>query len=510
MMCNAQAGTPGGTDGTTDPNNPDKFGMWRFITAEQPGELNAFQHLLLSLLKKGFECGYKRHRTSIMTPILTKEGLPTGAWRKKMSFLEFVLSITQDKLTNSGLWFYLTRSLGNIKAAVDYLKISLDPEIPWLFPDRRVFAFRNGLYDALNERFVPYTQFSEVYPLGPPTACKYFDMAVDLNIFKYDDYMSIPTKAFDQLLEPQEMSQTLIRWVFALFIGRLLYDVGELDDWQIHPFVKGMSNTGKTKLLEAIAAIYDYEDVGFLPNNIEEQFGLGIIAKKFIAIADDVRRNLKLDQSDFQNMASGTTVSCPVKFNDPIVVMRWACGVVWSGNEVPDWHDNAGSYSRRLAVLLFSKVVSNPDGSLGNRLLEELPYIIIKGNWAYRNMIRRYSQTAGIWSLLPQELQDQRKEIATTSNALAGFLESKDLVFGNECYMPLSLLRDKCKKFATNNNYVMPKWCADYWRGPIALKKLHIENEEKKWPRIQDDKDGNPLPDPKMKNQAYVIGCEPK
>jgi hypothetical protein len=358
------------------------------------------------------------------------------------------------------------------------------------------------MYMARDERFVPYGDFAEVFPYGPPVACKYFDVSVDYDtIAALSDYIDIPTPAFDQIMNSQNITPVVIRWVLALFFGRMIYDTGELDDYQIHVFVKGMANTGKSKLLEAVASMYSNEDVGVLPNNIEEKFGLAIIAHKFIAIADDVRRTLKLDQSDFQNMSSANRVSCPRKHKDPLLVPHWACGVVWSGNEVPDFQDNAGSFSRRLIVLLFENLITEVDMTLGARLEKEIPLLIIKGNWAYQNLLRRYG-TKGIWEIAPTQFKEQRQELASGTNALTNLLTSGIFRFGKDCYMPLNNVRDLVMEHAKKNGFASIKWCPDFYRGPFNLNGVKVEKANKEWPKYQKE-----TPKRRM-HTTFAIGCE--
>jgi hypothetical protein len=289
------------------------------------------------------------------------------------------------------------------------------------------------------------------------------------------------------------------RWVLALFFGRMLYDTGEMDDYQIHVFVKGMANTGKSKLLEAIQSIYNEEDVGTLANNIEERFGLAIIANKFIAIADDVRRTLRLDQSDFQNMASGNRVSCPQKHKDPLIASQWHTPIVWSGNEVPDFQDNAGSFSRRLFVLLFNYLITECDMTLGARLKKEIPLLIIKGNWAYRNLLRRYG-TKGIWEIAPREFKEQRQELASGTNALMSLLTSGLFKFDSDSYMPINTLRDMVMEHAKKTGFAVPKWCPDYYRGPFNLNGIKTEVCNRTWPKYG--------PSKRRFHTTYAVGCE--
>lgn len=512
MFANAKCATPYGLAGEVS-QDKDDHALWRFANRDEVDEdYTSFQSLLIYLIDRARELGYRRYRDSMMLPIRTVKGVATGAWKAVKNFQEYVLDITSTKMVNHGMWYHLTKDKGNLKAAVEYLGYSKDAEIPWLKPDRHIFCFVDGMYMAKEERFVPYDDFSKVFPYGPPVACNFFDVPFDyVSVFSKDDYMDIPTPAFDQILDSQNLSLTLKRWVYALFIGRMLYNVGELDDYQIHPFVKGMGGTGKSKLLEAISQLYDKQDIGIIPNNIEEKFGLSPIANKFIAIADDVRKNLKLDQSDFQNMASGNMVSCPVKHKDPLIIHHWSCDVVWSGNEVPDFHDNAGSYSRRLVVLLFDVFIQHPDMTLGERLKLELPNLIVKGNWAYRNILRRYGSKKGIWEIIPREFKEQRNELATGTHALVNFFNSGAMVFGPDKYMPMSTLRDMVMEHAHKAGFSTPRWNADYYRGPFTL--FHVKAETKKmiWPKNQEpqrDRDGHIINKKKRLNTCFAVGCE--
>lgn len=474
-------------------------------------KLTSLQELYIYLLDTGRTMGYRRYRDGIMVPVLTSDGRITGAWSTLMTFRDYVLQITERKLDNDGMWYNLTRDKGNLEAAVTYLQTSKDPEMPWLVPDRHVFCFRNGMYMAKEERFVPYVDFGTVFPCGPPVACRYLDRDVDMSIFSAGDYMDIPTPAFDCLFNAQHIGATVRRFVFALWFGRSLYDVGELDDYQVHTFVKGMGGTGKSKLLDLVAALYEPEDVGCLANNIEQKFGLSVIANKFIATADDIRHNLSLDQSDFQNMASGNMVSCPVKHHDPIVVKKWKCLVHWSGNETMDFHDNANSVNRRLVILLFAYSVEQQDMTLPRRLLEELPSIIVKGNWAYRNMLRRYGTSRAIWEFLPREFKEQQQELAASTNALAGLFASGQLEVGRNLYMPMGRLRDMLNEYAKKNGYVLPKWTPDYWRGTFA--RYHVTDAKRRleYPRNQvlpTDDDGHQIGQKHFSNGPFAMGVD--
>jgi len=180
-----------------------------------------------------------------------------------------------------------------------------------------------------------------------------------------------------------------------------------------------------------------------------------------------------MDQSDFQNMASGNSVLCAVKHKEAVVIDPWTTPILFSGNEPPGYHDNSGSYGRRMAVVAFNYGVDKPDGSLSERLKQELPAFIAKCNRAYRNMVRRYGNQ-GVWNILPVEFKNQRAELTATSNALIGFLTSAFVRKGERLYMPLDVLRAAVMAHAQRNNLVRPQWGGDYYRGPLTAENLKI------------------------------------
>ena len=193
-----------------------------------------------------------------------------------------------------------------------------------------------------------------------------------------------------------------------------------------------------------------------------------------------------MDQSDFQNMASGNAVPVAVKHKDAHIVDPWTTPILFSGNEVPDFHDNSGSYGRRMAVIAFNYAVEKPDGSLSDRLYAEIAAFIAKINRQYRNMVRRFGHK-GIWTILPEEFKNQRAELTATSNALIGFLSSSAVRKGRDLYMPLDVLRAAVMEHANRNNLARPHWGGDYYRGPLTLENLHLSDKPQKrlYPRNQ-------------------------
>lgn len=87
----------------------------------------------------------------------------------------------------------------------------------------------------------------------------------------------------------------MVRWFFTM-IGRSMYDIKELDDWQVMLFIKGIAGTGKSNIMNyVLQQFYEKTHVGIISNNIEEKFGLGTLVNNFVVLMDDIRENFRLD-----------------------------------------------------------------------------------------------------------------------------------------------------------------------------------------------------------------------
>ena len=124
--------------------------------------------------------------------------------------------------------------------------------------DRHIFSFQNGIYDALNDKFHAYGKSKLSDDI---IACKYFDQ--EFNTYDDVSWEDIPTPYFDSIFKHQIGDQkefNEILTVAQILIGRMLYDIGEKDDWQVIIFFKGLGGTGKSTVLSQVIKKF-YEDV---------------------------------------------------------------------------------------------------------------------------------------------------------------------------------------------------------------------------------------------------------
>jgi hypothetical protein len=278
-------------------------GLARF-SAPDADEANRVQQLFLYLLNTAQVKGYRRRHGEMYRRVLNDGLHDTHAWERVSDMRDFVYASTRKEV-NYEMWLNLTCMRTNVQAAVDHLVACHDVQLPDLKPDRHVFSFADGVYLAAADRFVRYGTPEHAALPTELVAAKHFAglrfEAVDCLDDKEDDddvdsYSSIKTPRMQSILDYQDMDEQVCRWMYAM-IGRLIYEVGELDGWQVLPFLKGAASSGKSTILTRVCrGLYDPADVGTLSNNIERKFGLSALVDKLIFIGPEIKSDIALEQ----------------------------------------------------------------------------------------------------------------------------------------------------------------------------------------------------------------------
>jgi hypothetical protein len=209
------------------------------------------------------------------------------------------------------------------------------------------------------------------------------------------------------------------RWVY-IFLGRMLHYLGDFDTWQIIPFFKGRGGSGKSTVAHVAKSFFSPSDVGILSNNSEKKFGLQALVNKLVFICFELKKNISLEQAEFQSMVSGEEVCVAIK-NQEARVLRWRLPGLLCGNEAPGWIDAQGSIARRLAIFGFKYTISDKhsDPDLLNRILtNELAALVVKCNVAYRNTAWRH-QGEDIWYFLPAYFREERRSLQRDTDPLS-------------------------------------------------------------------------------------------
>ena len=460
------------------------IGLFRFKPID-PEINNCYQNLILYLLSCLAERGWRRQMDQCMERIYTEDGYDTHAWRPVINIKDFVYMMT-GKDANYTQWFNLTSNPSNSKNSITYLMEVHDLHFIDVKKDRKLFSFPNGIYESSvwdeateswTDRWYPHAAKSDEneytsHDICPQrSSCKFFEEEFEL--FKGDDWYDIETPQFQKILDYQQFPEDVCRWMYILLCGRLLYSVGDLDEWQVMPFLKGKAKSGKSTILTKVCKQFFHAlDVGVLSNNCERKFGLSALKDKFLFIAPEIKGNIGLEQCDFQTIISGEDTSVPEKFKTAAAV-KWEVPGAMAGNEPPEYSDNQGSISRRLIVFNFGNKVKRGDTQLGKKLEKEIPLLIMKGNRAYIEAVNKYGKK-DIWNVLPQYFKDTQQDMTEQTNSLVHFLGSDKVHYGKNFHCRQKVFVQYYNEHVRENGLTKHTWKKDFYEGPLEDKGIEI------------------------------------
>jgi len=459
-----------------------KLGDPSTIDDDEVESSTPYQKCLLYTMDQTYKAGYRRYKGQCCEEIKTIDGCRTRAWKPKFSIEHFVYSLAQ-KDVDFTTWKNFTSRGSVFREVIDNMSKCLDDQFPEITKRRHVWSFKNGVFvgkgwyadiGGYDCRFYPYDS-PEFRALDPTViACKYFDQQFD-DFSHVKRWQDIPTPYFDSILKYQKFDDDVCDWAYVMG-GRLCYDVGEMDAWQIIPFFKGIARSGKSTLITKVfKKFYENEDVGTLSNNIEKKFGLSAIMDSFMFIAPEVKGDLALEQAEFQSMVSGEDVSVAVK-NKTAHSIEWKVPGVLGGNEVPNWKDNSGSVLRRILTWNFTKQVRDADPQLDEKLNDELPIILLKCVRGYLEYSNKYKDK-DIWNVVPEYFKKVQKQVAMVASTLHNFMESTLVEYGKDHFVPQKLFVQVFNQHCQANNLGKARFNQDFYAGPFSSRDIEVREE---------------------------------
>jgi len=472
--------------------NEDSSGLYKFVPINYEKN-TSYQNLLLFILQDLSENDFAKYNDSLYRKIYSTEGYETFAWEPYMKIKNYIMNKCKKNM-KFDQWKNMTDKAGNLKQAVEYLLECPDEELLQLEKDRHIFSFKNGVFitkinkgDDKNPHwgtlFVPYNQKSE-YLNSKTVASRYFDL--DFNDFpniNEDNWFDILDKCpnFKKILDYQEFPKEVQFWL-CIFIGKMGYDIGEMENWQAIMYLLGMGGAGKSTILtKIIQKFYEEDDVGIIPNNVEKQYGLKPHINKKVVLAPEMQSDCKLEQTDWQLIVEGGKNSFAQKYKDA-ESEYWRVPMAMAGNQLIGYKNPSEQVSRRTVVWNFWKKVTDVDTHLDKKLDDEIPNIMKLCISGYLWAVNKYGDK-GIWKILPEYFHEKKDEMEQTTNTLQHFLKSGKVHLDKSKYIPEKIFKQAFNDHCRENNLRKESWSTDFYANTFSNNNISVrKNLRRKYP----------------------------
>jgi hypothetical protein len=203
--------------------------------------------------------------------------------------------------------------------------------------------------------------------------------------------------------------------------------------------------------------------------NHEKQFGLEKLVNARLILCMDLPDDMRkvLSQTEWQSCVSGEYVSVPRKCKVALSIPEWSAPFFWAGNNLPNYRDNSGSASRRLATYRFEQVIAKRDTMLVRKIIDtELVRVMLRCLGRYHDLRTRRAGE-DFWKFAPVSMVEQRDRASEETNHLTNFVANGDnfydCVYEEGSATPLALVK---KAFANHMQFNNPDskfvWNSDY------------------------------------------------
>lgn len=439
-----------------------KIGIIEFHN-ESP-ELKPMQKLIQFILQNLYSRNLRRKGDLVYQPIVTPpdangKTYVTRSYKLLGSIEKFVYSCL-DRSVEYDQFLNATDGPSVIPTCIRFVTNCEDVQFPTLKTNRNAISFLNGIYlthvrsdtGEYSDLFIEYSSVTTSNyildtVLKPGEAsCRYIplNMSVTASDIDWDDIQtplfssiidrqwttdqsvidSDPTRSEENVAENRD-----IKTMLYCFMGRLLYDLKTLDNWEKMLFLLGRPGCGKSTLVDIISKVYEKIDVGTISTKIEAGFGLSSLTDKLLLAGPEIKKDCQLDSADLQSMISGEAMTVRIK-QKTAVSMHWKTPVIMAGNAVPSpWQE---AMVRRVVAVVFSHSLDDDqrDPGLAEKILKhELPSIIRKINLAYLNIVNELAgRHVDIYLNQIGAFRRYSDSIARNTNPLYEFLFDNDHV----------------------------------------------------------------------------------
>ena len=297
--------------------------------------------------------------------------------------------------------------------------VDLD-EFPELEPAWHLMSFDDGVLNIATMAFTAYDAINgdANHPLAAEVARHHIALPW-IGAHEAPNFM----KVLDHQFEDPAVSRLL-----CAMLGRTLFRVRELDNWDAAPFLFGVGGTGKSLILGTLTKLFRDNAVWEFASSADGHFALEGLLGAEMALGTDMPADIEraVAQVDLQKMCSGEAVTVNCKGKKQVRVGSWQAPLAFASNHEPRWQNAGDCVGRRLVPFRFGKVVAKRDVDLVTRIKKELPAILCTLLVAYHELRLQVGPGGDVHNFLPPAVREWRGEVRAASSKLYEYLALDD------------------------------------------------------------------------------------
>ncbi len=271
-------------------------------------------------------------------------------------------------------------------------------------------AFRNGIYDIINDDFLP---FSPDY--------------VITNMIPWDWNPNAYFELTDQIMNNISCHDEAVRMLLEEMVGSCFYRSNALAGGRAF-ILTGTGANGKSTFLDMVKTLLGRQNLSVLDlKKLNDRFSTVMMFGKIANIGDDISDEFVVDTAEFKKIVTGQSIDAEhkgqPKFNfDPF------CKLIFSANSIPRIGKgrDSGAILRRLAIVPFNArfTPDSPDYKpfIGDELKcqESMEYMIQIGLQGLKRVLESRQYTTN------EAMQEELIEYEESNNPIIGFFREAE------------------------------------------------------------------------------------
>lgn len=271
-----------------------------------------------------------------------------------------------------------------------------------------LIAFRNGIYDILED---------ELKPFSPNV--------VITNRIPWDYNPNAYSELADKTLDKIACNDKQVRTILEECIGSCFYRSNTLGGGKAF-ILTGEGSNGKSTFIAMVQHLLNEDNISALDlKELDQKFQNAALFGKLANLGDDISDEFIVNASIFKKFVTGERVQVQNKGEKPFDFNNYA-KFLFSANNIPRIKDKTGAVLRRLLIVPFNAnfTKDDPDYDSGIKYkLEEqevMEYLIVLGIEALKRVLEHGFTES-------DKVQEQLKEYEETNNPIIGFFDEMQM-----------------------------------------------------------------------------------